>query len=60
MTWVAERAQKIKIKQLADDTTLFLKNKQDRNISFAILMGYTAKTKCSKNKSTTNMFSKRT
>ena len=28
---------KIKIKQLVDDTTLFLKNKQDMNISFTIL-----------------------
>ena len=28
---------KIEIKQLADDTTLFLKNKQDMNISFTIL-----------------------
>ena len=27
----------IKIKQLADDTTLFLKNKQDMNSSFTIL-----------------------
>ena len=53
---------KIKIKQLADDTTLFLKNKQDMNSSFTILKefeGFTGlKLNVQKTKNTTNMVSK--
>ena len=51
---------KIKMKQLADDTTLFLKNKQDMNSSFTILKEFEGCTgldlNVQKNKSTTNMF----
>ena len=46
---------KIKIKQLVDDTTLCLKNKQDMNNSFTILKEF----EVFENKSTTNIFSKR-